>query len=107
MPEFNIVFQGCCHGSLDAIYEGIKKLNKKVDLLLIGGDFQAVRDYSDLYSMAVPPKFRQLETSTSTTQAKQRLQFLLSLLVVTMRQAIICRNCITVAGLRQKCLHGC
>lgn len=60
MPEFNIVFQGCCHGSLDAIYEGIKKLNKKVDLLLIGGDFQAVRDYSDLYSMAVPPKFRQL-----------------------------------------------
>jgi hypothetical protein len=60
MPEFNVVFEGCCHGSLDTIYESIKKLNKKVDLLLIGGDFQAVRGQSDLYSMAVPPKFRQL-----------------------------------------------
>lgn len=60
MPEINIVFEGCCHGSLDAIYNSIQKLNKKVDILLIGGDFQAIRGQSDLFSMSVPPKFRQL-----------------------------------------------
>lgn len=60
MPTFNIVFEGCCHGSLDDIYAGIIALNKPVDLVLIGGDFQAVRAFSDLQCMAVPPKYRQL-----------------------------------------------
>lgn len=60
MRTFNIVFEGCCHGSLNEIYARIIALNKPVDLVLIGGDFQAVRAFSDLQCMSVPPKYRQL-----------------------------------------------
>lgn len=61
-----IAVEGCCHGELDAIYDTIqcleKKNNVKVDLLLICGDFQAVRNMADMHCMAVPPKHRQLNT---------------------------------------------
>lgn len=60
MPKFNVVFEGCCHGSLDSIYHHVKSMKKPVDLVVIGGDFQAVRTHSDLQCMAVPPKYRQL-----------------------------------------------
>ncbi|KAG8216852.1 lariat debranching enzyme [Butyriboletus roseoflavus] len=59
-----VAVEGCCHGALDAIYQQIKSLqdrnNYKVELLLICGDFQAVRNHRDLQCMAVPPKYRQL-----------------------------------------------
>ena len=59
-----IAVEGCCHGELDNIYETITTLERendvKIDLLLICGDFQAVRNHSDLSSMAVPPKYQQL-----------------------------------------------
>ncbi|KAI6116135.1 lariat debranching enzyme, C-terminal domain-containing protein [Pisolithus sp. B1] len=59
-----IAVQGCCHGELDAVYSHIHNLETRhkytVDLLLICGDFQAVRNQSDLLCMAVPQKYRQL-----------------------------------------------
>ncbi|KIK77509.1 hypothetical protein PAXRUDRAFT_834962 [Paxillus rubicundulus Ve08.2h10] len=59
-----VAVEGCCHGALDAIYQQIQTLesrNKyKVDLLLICGDFQAIRNHRDLQCMAVPQKYRQL-----------------------------------------------
>ncbi|KAF9225845.1 DBR1-domain-containing protein [Gyrodon lividus] len=59
-----VAVEGCCHGALDAIYQQIQTLESKnkykVDLLLICGDFQAVRNHRDLQCMAVPPKYRQL-----------------------------------------------
>lgn len=59
-----IAVEGCCHGELDAIYEHIADLetrnNYKIDLLLICGDFQAIRNHQDLQCMSVPDKFRQL-----------------------------------------------
>jgi len=59
-----IAIEGCCHGALDAIYQHIQTLETKndyvVDLLLICGDFQAVRNHRDLQCMAVPNKYRQL-----------------------------------------------
>ncbi|KAI0736378.1 DBR1-domain-containing protein [Fomitopsis betulina] len=59
-----IAVEGCCHGELDAIYAEINNLeqrnNYKVDLLLICGDFQAIRNHRDLQCMAVPDKYRQL-----------------------------------------------
>ncbi|EIN03753.1 DBR1-domain-containing protein [Punctularia strigosozonata HHB-11173 SS5] len=59
-----IAVEGCCHGELDAIYRQIAVLeeqnNYKVDLLLICGDFQAIRNHQDLQCMAVPDKYRQL-----------------------------------------------
>ena len=44
----NIAVEGCCHGELDNIYKSIQFIQEgkgvKIDLLLICGDFQAVRN---------------------------------------------------------------
>ncbi|CDO68096.1 hypothetical protein BN946_scf185044.g4 [Trametes cinnabarina] len=59
-----IAIEGCCHGELDAIYAEIARLEQQnayaVDLLLVCGDFQAVRNPRDLASMAVPDKYKRL-----------------------------------------------
>jgi len=59
-----IAIEGCCHGALSDIYSHIASLEYqngyKVDLLLICGDFQAIRNERDLQCMAVPDKYRQL-----------------------------------------------
>ncbi|XP_013785231.1 lariat debranching enzyme B-like [Limulus polyphemus] len=61
-----IAVEGCAHGELDKIYETISYIEQqngiKVDLLIICGDFQAVRNRSDLECMAVPPCYRKLNT---------------------------------------------
>ncbi|KAK2191814.1 hypothetical protein NP493_44g00005 [Ridgeia piscesae] len=61
-----IAVEGCCHGELDKIYETLDFLqqsqNIKIDLLLICGDFQSVRNKSDLHAMAVPPKYQKMNT---------------------------------------------
>mmetsp|Transcript_42208 Transcript_42208/g.90053 ORF Transcript_42208/g.90053 Transcript_42208/m.90053 type:complete len:429 (-) Transcript_42208:151-1437(-) len=61
-----IAVEGCCHGELDSIYASIANLEQrdavKVDVLLICGDFQAVRNASDLATMACPPKYRAMQT---------------------------------------------
>lgn len=61
-----IAVEGCCHGELDKIYETIGYLEKKesikVDLLLCCGDFQAVRNEGDMNCMAVPLKYRMMQT---------------------------------------------
>ncbi|KII89542.1 hypothetical protein PLICRDRAFT_175716 [Plicaturopsis crispa FD-325 SS-3] len=60
----SVAVEGCCHGELDAIYSHIAQLETrnqyKVDLLLICGDFQAIRNHQDLQCMAVPQKYKQL-----------------------------------------------
>ena len=59
-----IAVEGCCHGELEKIYQTIEHIqnvkNRKIDVLICCGDFQAVRDQNDLESMAVPPKYRQM-----------------------------------------------
>ncbi|KAI0093086.1 lariat debranching enzyme, C-terminal domain-containing protein [Irpex rosettiformis] len=59
-----VAVEGCCHGQLDAIYTSIAALeeqnNYKVSLLLICGDFQAIRNESDLACMSVPDKYKEL-----------------------------------------------
>ncbi|GFN99776.1 lariat debranching enzyme-like [Plakobranchus ocellatus] len=61
-----IAVEGCCHGELDKIYDTVTELEKqrgfKIDILIICGDFQAVRNFDDLQAMAVPPKYQQLNT---------------------------------------------
>ncbi|KAL3872539.1 hypothetical protein ACJMK2_035762 [Sinanodonta woodiana] len=60
-----IVVEGCCHGELDNIYETLEYIEKlhnyKIDLLLICGDFQAVRNKSDLQCMAIPERYQHLQ----------------------------------------------
>lgn len=64
--QLRIGVVGCCHGELDRIYKQVKQDEQssgaKLDLLLICGDFQAVRNYDDLFQMAVPQKFMKLNT---------------------------------------------
>lgn len=61
-----IAIEGCGHGELDKIYETIayaeQKEGFKVDLLLCCGDFQSVRNEADMECMAVPKKYRQMNT---------------------------------------------
>ncbi|CAE6426136.1 unnamed protein product [Rhizoctonia solani] len=61
-----VAVAGCCHGELDATYKQISDLenrnNYTIDLLLINGDFQAIRNHQDLQCMAVPDKYKQLGT---------------------------------------------
>ncbi|KAJ7600763.1 DBR1-domain-containing protein [Mycena floridula] len=59
-----IAIEGCCHGELENIYSHIQQLEHrngyKVDLLLICGDFQAMRNHQDLQCMACPDKYKEL-----------------------------------------------
>ncbi|KAJ8125198.1 hypothetical protein O1611_g8443 [Lasiodiplodia mahajangana] len=60
-----VAIEGCGHGTLDAIYASVARASKArgwdgVDLLIIGGDFEAVRNAADLSVMAVPAKYREL-----------------------------------------------
>ncbi|KAJ3375172.1 hypothetical protein GGF31_005894 [Allomyces arbusculus] len=59
-----IAIVGCGHGALDTIYETVQQSEAEtgipVDMVLISGDFQAVRNTSDFRNLAVPPKYRHL-----------------------------------------------
>ncbi|CAG8498075.1 6826_t:CDS:10 [Diversispora eburnea] len=59
-----IAIEGCCHNTLEVIYQTIDYIEKqkkiKIDLLLICGDFQSIRNSSDLESLNVPQKYRTL-----------------------------------------------
>jgi len=62
--KMKVAVEGCCHGELDTIYAEIAKREQgggyKVDMLLVCGDFQAIRNPGDLKYMAVPDKYKQL-----------------------------------------------
>lgn len=61
-----VAIEGCAHGDLDKIYAALKRLEEteqiRVDLLIICGDFQAIRNGADLDCMAVPPKYKEIGT---------------------------------------------
>ncbi|PVI02075.1 lariat debranching enzyme [Periconia macrospinosa] len=57
-----IAVEGCGHGKLHDIYASIEKSCElkgwpSVDLLIIGGDFQAVRNALDLKAISMPEKY--------------------------------------------------
>lgn len=60
-----IAVEGCGHGTLHSIYASIQKTCEiqswdGVDLLIIGGDFQAVRNAQDLNVVSMPAKYRKI-----------------------------------------------
>ncbi|KAF1821867.1 uncharacterized protein K489DRAFT_321283 [Dissoconium aciculare CBS 342.82] len=62
-----IAVEGCGHGTLHAIYASIAESCKRkgwspssIDLVIIGGDFQAVRNASDLHCVSMPEKYREM-----------------------------------------------
>ncbi|DAA73568.1 TPA_exp: putative RNA lariat debranching enzyme [Trichophyton benhamiae CBS 112371] len=72
MPEtpetrrpLRVAVEGCGHGKLHDIYAAVQASAEargwnSVDLLIIGGDFQAVRNSNDLTCMAVSNKYREI-----------------------------------------------
>jgi lariat debranching enzyme len=62
--RMKIAVVGCLHGELDKVYRDIQQAEQQqgcqVDLVLVCGDFQSVRNQHDLKCMAVPPKYAQL-----------------------------------------------
>ncbi|EST06378.1 Phosphoesterase domain protein [Kalmanozyma brasiliensis GHG001] len=59
-----LAIQGCSHGELDAIHASLLRIEREqslpIDALLLCGDFQAIRNHSDLHALAVPQKYLQL-----------------------------------------------
>ena len=53
-----IAIVGCIHGGIEKMYTDIleKQGENKVDLILCTGDFQAVRDYSDMQAIDIPKR---------------------------------------------------
>ncbi|KAE8377030.1 lariat debranching enzyme, C-terminal domain-containing protein [Aspergillus bertholletiae] len=63
--SIRVAFEGCGHGCLHDIYASVEKAATLkgwdgVDLLIIGGDFQAVRNSHDMACMSVPQKYKEL-----------------------------------------------
>ncbi|KAF7186456.1 Lariat debranching enzyme [Pseudocercospora fuligena] len=63
--ELRIAIEGCGHGTLHAIYASIEEACKQkgwdgIDLLIIGGDFQSVRNAFDLNTISMPAKYRSM-----------------------------------------------
>jgi hypothetical protein len=64
-----IAIEGCCHGDLDKIYATLEHANQElqlrgeepVRLLLVCGDFEAMRDEADMQCKACPPKYRSMK----------------------------------------------
>lgn len=52
--SIKVAVEGCCHGELNTIY---LSLRPDVDLLIICGDFQAIRNSTDLETLNVPKKY--------------------------------------------------
>ena len=69
-----IAVEGCCHGELDAIYGAVAEADarsgQRTDVLLICGDFQAVRNDADMPCMAMPQKYWQLGTFSRFRSAR-------------------------------------
>jgi lariat debranching enzyme len=59
-----LAVQGCGHGDLNAIYARLAELElqtmRKADLLIVCGDFQAIRHGKDLKTLACPPKYQRM-----------------------------------------------
>ncbi|CAD8052536.1 unnamed protein product [Paramecium sonneborni] len=60
----NIAVEGCFHGKFDDIFAEIKEIEKKkqikIDLLLVSGDVQTIRNKHDMYNMACPQKYLEM-----------------------------------------------
>lgn len=64
MPALKVAIVGCVHGELDRVYHDIQESEAAkgeiIDLVLICGDFQTIRNVNDLKCMAVPQKYKSL-----------------------------------------------
>lgn len=57
-----IAVQGCCHGELNQVFAKVAQIHERnpIDLLLILGDFQSIRDKNDFQSISIPKKYQKI-----------------------------------------------
>ncbi|KAJ5159525.1 Lariat debranching enzyme [Penicillium canariense] len=65
MDGIRVALVGCGHGGLDEIYQSLKtqaeaKGWETIDLVVIGGDFQALRNANDAACISVPSKWKKM-----------------------------------------------
>lgn len=64
--SLKVAVAGCAHGELDSLYRAVAEVERKesckIDLIICPGDFQAVRNETDLQYMACPPKYRDMRS---------------------------------------------
>uniref|UniRef100_A0A8H7NDR9 Calcineurin-like phosphoesterase domain-containing protein n=1 Tax=Bionectria ochroleuca TaxID=29856 RepID=A0A8H7NDR9_BIOOC len=101
-----IAVEGCGHGTLDAIYASVAKSCEVrgwdgVDLLIIGGDFQAVRNAEDLSIMSCPVKYRELGDFPKYYSGERTAPFLTIFIAGNHEASSHLWELYTVAGLPQ------
>ncbi|RMZ90708.1 hypothetical protein DV736_g2072, partial [Chaetothyriales sp. CBS 134916] len=79
--KLRVAVEGCGHGTLDEIYTSIAKSCRDkgwdgVDLVIIGGDFQAVRNAHDLNVTAMPQRYRQMADFHKYYSGQQQAPYL-------------------------------
>ena len=78
--KINIATIGCLHGKLEVVYEEISKYEIKnkisIDLVIICGDFQTVRDYADLEYVKMPDKYKHLGDFHLYYKGKKEIPYL-------------------------------
>ncbi|KAL3479306.1 DBR1-domain-containing protein [Aspergillus californicus] len=63
--SIRIAVEGCGHGRLHDIYASVERASTLkgwdgVDLLIIGGDFQSIRNSNDMACMSVPQQYKEI-----------------------------------------------
>ncbi|KAI0884928.1 lariat debranching enzyme, C-terminal domain-containing protein [Annulohypoxylon maeteangense] len=76
-----VAIAGCGHGTLDALYASAQASCEargwdNLDIFIIGGDFQAVRNAKDLSVMSVPAKYRELGDFPEYYSGKKKAPYL-------------------------------
>lgn len=56
-PSIKFAIIGCLHGQLGLAYKELENSQEKPDVLLICGDFQSIRNTSDLTTISIPKKY--------------------------------------------------
>ncbi|KAI1210793.1 lariat debranching enzyme, C-terminal domain-containing protein [Annulohypoxylon truncatum] len=79
--SLRIAVAGCGHGTLDALYASAQASCEargwdNLDLFIVGGDFQAVRNAKDLSVMSVPAKYRELGDFPEYYSGKKKAPYL-------------------------------
>ncbi|KAI1442438.1 lariat debranching enzyme, C-terminal domain-containing protein [Annulohypoxylon stygium] len=79
--KVRVAVAGCGHGTLDALYASAQASCDErgwdnLDLFIVGGDFQAVRNEKDLTVMSVPLKYRALGDFPDYYSGKKKAPYL-------------------------------
>ncbi|CAG7922245.1 unnamed protein product [Penicillium olsonii] len=81
MAPMRIALEGCGHGSLNIIYDTVKmKADHRgwdyVDVVIVGGDFQSLRNSNDATAVSMPAKYRQIGDFHEYYSGKRAAPFL-------------------------------